>query len=251
MENLNCLLANWHAPAQVNALTTLRTPGVSKYPFDQNNLALHVNDDKIHVQLNRNQLKSNCGFSQEPVWLNQMHTNRCILAEEETERDADAAVTRQKDLPLAILTADCLPILLCNQAGDEIAAIHAGWRGLGNQVIENTINKMDSHPSELLAWIGPSICPTCFQVGEEVLQYFQENDYGFSQETFIKKGNHWYANLQILAEEILQYLGIKKVYQSNACTFEKESSFYSYRRNSRTGRMVTLIWINSQLPENS
>lgn len=246
MENLNHITANWHAPAQINAITTYRTLGFSTTPFEQNNLALHVGDDANRVELNRNQLKKAYQLLKEPIWLNQVHSNYCVLVDQENNRTADAAITRQTDLPLAILTADCLPILLCNHSGNEIAAIHAGWKGLGNGVIENTLSKMLSEPAKLLAWIGPGICQNCFEVGEEVFQYYQESNYTFSRETFLRKKNRWHANLAKLAEEILHHWGVKAVFQSQACTFEQENCFYSYRRNAQTGRMATLIWINSQ-----
>ncbi|KTC78353.1 peptidoglycan editing factor PgeF [Legionella brunensis] len=239
------LYANWPAPSNVSGLTTLRHSGFSKPPFDKNNLALHVGDDSGDVLLNRQQLKTELELTKEPAWLEQIHSTLCVLVEEEANRTADAAITRTPRQPLAILTADCLPILLCNQEGNEIAAIHAGWRGLVNGIVENTLNKMQSPPTQLMAWIGPAICQSCFEVGEEVLQAY-ENRYPLSSKDFYRKGEKWHGNLPKLAEHILNNSGISAVFQSNVCTFEQNNDFYSYRRTSQTGRMATLIWFNEK-----
>lgn len=239
------LYANWPAPSTVSALTTMRTSGFSKAPFDANNLGLHVGDDEISVSANRQALKSSLELPSEPEWLEQIHSNLCVLVEEEKNRTADAAITRSPQHTLAIMTADCLPILLCNQQGTEIAAVHAGWRGLVNGVVENTVSKMLSKPAELLAWIGPGICQSCYEVGDEVLQAYQDR-YPFATSSFLlNEKKKWQVNLPQLAEKILHNLGVFSVFQSNICTFEQKNEFYSYRRESQTGRMATLIWFNT------
>ena len=172
MTNLH---ANWPAPKNITALTTTRNSGASLGPYTNNNLALHVGDSEEHVLTNRAALRTNLKLPAEPIWLNQTHTNICVRIEEEILRDADAAVTSSATHPLAIMTADCLPIVLCNQEGTEIAAIHAGWRGLLNGIIENTLNKMHADPNTLMAWTGPSICKNCFKVGQEVPDAFLQN----------------------------------------------------------------------------
>ncbi|WED44092.1 peptidoglycan editing factor PgeF [Legionella cardiaca] len=239
------LYANWKAPANIHGLTTSRCEGFSQPPYDKNNLALHVGDSIADVSLNRQQLSTELGLSMEPAWLEQIHSNLCVCVDEEPNRTADAAITRNPGQPLAILTADCLPILLCNQEGNEIAAIHAGWRGLVNGIVENTISKMQSSPSQLMAWIGPAICQSCFEVGDEVLQIY-ESRYTFSPQDFRRKGEKWHANLPKLAERVLNNADVLAVYQSNACTFEQNNKFYSYRRQPQTGRMATLIWFNEK-----
>lgn len=240
------LIANWHAPANISAITTSRLHGRSIAPFDSNNMGLHVGDNPEHVLLNRQQLKSALSLSHEPVWLEQIHSNHCIVAEEDTNRTADAAITRSDRYPLVIMTADCLPIVLCNQAGTEIAAIHAGWRGLLNGVIENTLNKLQSCPSTVLAWIGPAICGTCYQTGHDVRAAFIER-YPFAHECFYMQNERWYANLAKLAQLVLKNAMIAAIYQSNVCTFEQENRFYSYRKQAQTGRIATLIWFNKPL----
>jgi YfiH family protein len=218
--------------------------GYSVSPYDQNNLALHVGDHQELVQANRKALIQNLSLPGEPAWLEQTHSTKCVTIESCADRCADAAVTRCKDFPLVIVTADCLPIVLCDRDGTEIAAIHAGWRGLVNGVIENTLAQMHNTPESLMAWIGPGICGTCYEVGKEVKQTFTEH-YPFTMDTFSDHGSRYYADLPKMAELILNAQGISNVFQANACTFELKEKFYSYRRGALTGRMATLIWFNN------
>lgn len=234
--------ANWNAPSHIHALTTSRIGGESGAPYNYNNLAFHVGDDEQNVAANRAALITALSLSNEPVWLEQTHTNVCVVAEEEPNRKVDAVITRTKELPLAIMTADCLPIVLCNKAGTEIAAIHAGWRGLVNGIVENTLAKMHSAPEALIAWVGPSICHKCYEIGIEVQQAYI-NKYPYTAPTFHNTGSTRYANLPKIAELILNAQGISTVFQSAACTFELTNKLYSYRREAQTGRMATLIWI--------
>lgn len=237
--------ANWTAPSHIRALTTSRIGGESSPPYDHNNLAFHVGDDEHKVAANRAALMASLSLSCEPVWLEQTHTNDCVVVEEEANRTVDAAITRTKGLPLAIMTADCLPIVLCDKAGTEIAAIHAGWRGLVNGIVENTLGKMHSRPDSLVAWVGPSICHKCYEIGNEVQQAYTSK-YPYTAPTFHNNGSHMYANLPKMAELILNAQGISTVFQSAACTFELKKELYSYRRESQTGRMATLIWIQDK-----
>lgn len=241
MTAVNKFDANWHVPSNVKAFTTLRYAGFSSYPFHENNLATHVGDKITDVHLNREQLSLAFHLPKTPAWLEQTHSNCCITLEETDTRTADASVTRLADQPLALLTADCLPILLCNTQGNEIAAIHAGWRGLVDGVIENTVERMHSPLNTIIAWIGPAICHSCFEVGEELWLLYQKK-YPFALKGFYQKEKKWHANLALLAEYILHNLGILNVFQSNACTFEQKNNFYSYRRETQTGRMATIIW---------
>lgn len=246
MKILPNLIANWPAPKNVNALTTTRDFGFSKFPYHLNNLGLHVGDNEKDVLANRQELRSSLGLGKEPEWLDQTHSNSCIIVEEDANRTADAAITRSTAHILAILTADCLPILLANKQGTEIAAIHSGWRGLVNGVIENTLAKMNSAPEQLMAWLGPAICQSCYEVGHEVYEIFT-SQYSFATQGFRPKEEKWLAGLSQLAELILNSLGIVAVYPSQKCTFEQNKEFYSYRRASQTGRMATLIWLNEKL----
>ena len=241
-------LANWPAPKNITALSTTRYSGFSQPPYDLNNLGLHVGDNETHVLQNRQQLVELLQLPCEPVWLEQTHSTTCVIAEKDANRNADAAISHSDLHPLIILTADCLPITLCNVQGTEIAAIHAGWRGLFNGIVENTIEKMNSNVSDLLAWIGPAICHKCYEVGEEVYLAFTTK-YPLSKTAFEPRNGKWLANLPKIAEIVLNSKGIKAVYQSGLCTFELKNEFYSYRRESQTGRIGTLIWFNDQNQE--
>jgi len=238
-------VANWPAPSNITALSTTRLGGLSELPFDSNNLGFHVGDNPLHVQNNRQQLIKALNLPNEPIWLNQTHSTSCVIAEQDIGRDADAAITRSAKHPLVILTADCLPITLCSKQGSEIAAIHAGWKGLFNGVVENTLAKMESKTLDILAWIGPAICPKCYEVGPDVYNSFTTK-YPKSKIAFQPSNNRWLANLPKIAEVVLNSLGINAVYQSNFCTFELKNEFYSYRRSAQTGRIGTLIWFNEQ-----
>lgn len=236
-------LANWPAPKNISALSTTRLSGFSLSPYDSNNLAQHVGDDPELVQKNRRQLVDSLQLPGEPLWLNQTHSTRSIIAETETSRDADAAITGSPSHPLVILTADCLPITLCSFVGDEIAAIHAGWRGLFDGIVENTLNKMQNKPYQIMAWIGPAICGACYEVGQEVYHAFT-NKYSDTEMAFKPKQGKWLADLPKIAEIILKLQGIKAVYPSGLCTYELKNELFSYRRQSQTGRIATLIWFN-------
>lgn len=240
-------LANWPAPKNITALSTTRSPGFSLPPYDSNNLALHVGDNPDLVMKNRQKFKELLSLPDEPVWLEQTHSTVCIIAENEENRNADAAITRSQKHPLVILTADCLPITLCSTNGDEIAAIHAGWRGLFNGIVENTVNKMTNRVSDLMAWIGPAICQKCYEIGDEVYEAFTSK-YPLSIKSFQPHGSKWLADLPQIAEIVLNSQGINAVYQSELCTFELKNEFYSYRRQPQTGRIGTFIWFNVQQP---
>lgn len=237
--------ANWTAPKNITALSTTRLTGFSKEPYNENNLALHVGDNPHLVEKNRDQLIEVLGLPGEPVWLEQTHSTHCIIAEKDSHREADAAITRSHHHPLVILTADCLPITVCNRQGTEIAAIHAGWRGLHHGIIENTLNNMTSQNSDLIAWIGPSICQQCYEVGNEVYESFVSDDPDLNV-AFKPMNNKWLANLPRIAEKKLLDHGLNSVFQSDLCTFELKNDFFSYRRASQTGRIGTLIWFNDQ-----
>jgi len=192
-------LANWPAPENITALSTTRYSGYSQAPYDSNNLGIYVGDDERHVLQNRQQLVESLQLPGEPQWLQQTHSTRCVVVENETNRDADAAITRSPLHPLVILTADCLPITLCNVQGNEIAAIHAGWRGLYQGIVESSLARMNSKACDLMAWIGPAICQNCYEVGEEVYQAFTSK-YPSAKAAFKPVNAKWLANLPQIAE---------------------------------------------------
>lgn len=238
---MHYITAGWSAPVNIGALTTTRLGGSSALNYHSNNLALHVGDSQDAVLGNRNKLVKTLSLPQQPQWLTQTHSNQCIVVENEVDRCADAAVTRQSDCVLAVMTADCLPILLCDEKGTEIAAIHAGWRGLAAGIIENTLKKMNNKPGALLAWTGPAICKNCFETGDDVRQAFQAQ-YSYASLAFHSDKTKQFMDLPGMAELILKAHGVDAVYHSGFCTFERHQTFYSYRRQAQTGRIATLIW---------
>jgi polyphenol oxidase len=234
--------ANWPAPNTIRAGTTTILHGHSQGTYAANNLALHVEDIAEHVHCNREQLQRTLNLPGEPAWLNQTHSTKVVVVENETQRNADASITRSKTIPLVILTADCLPIVLCDRAGTEIAAIHAGWRGLYDGIIQETVHKMQTSAEHLIAWIGPAICQRCYETSVEVKDKFLEK-YPFLEHCFSNR----HANLPAMAEKILKQHGVSGVYHSNHCTFEEKNLYYSYRRVQQTGRMGTFIWFRDGL----
>lgn len=219
--------ARWPAPSHIGALTTTRTNNKNRYTGEQLKLGLSLPSDPFEIKL--------------------VHGNQCITVEHHVAvpPEADAIVTRHRSIPLAITTADCLPILICNQAGTEIAAIHAGWRGLVQGIVENTLKAMKSNPEQCLAWIGPGICQDCFEIGDEVHEAYTKA-YPYSAAAFSKR-ERYHANLPQIATMILNRQGVKQVFPSGACTFEDQKQFYSYRRQPQTGRMTTIIWFKDRI----
>lgn len=238
---------DWPAPANVHAVTTTRHGGASQPPFDSFNLATHVGDDIQRVLANRRLLSDLLDLPAEPAWLDQVHGCDAVEAGRVREEcRADAVFSRQPGQVCAVLTADCLPILLCNRAGTEVAAVHAGWRGLAGGVIESVLAGLRSGPAEIIAWLGPAIGPRAFEVGEEVRQAFLEQPCHQPQaEQAFKPGRagRWQADLYQLARQRLAAQGVTGIYGGSRCTFTESGMFYSYRRDGVTGRMASLIWI--------
>ena len=239
---------NWPLQDKVNAFTTTRNGGVSSAPFDSFNLAMHVHDDAADVQANRQQLQKYLSDQVQIKWLKQVHGNHVVnasaIAADEVE--ADAAFTTDEHIACAVLTADCLPILISDKNGECIAAVHAGWRGVINGVITNTISAMSSHVKPSYAWLGPAIGPSVFEVGEDVCDAYNQTDFAF-KDCFIEKNTHpkktgkWNLNIYQAAKVVLNAADISNVYGGEYCTFNDSDQFYSYRRNAVTGRMATII----------
>ncbi|MBK8162747.1 MAG: peptidoglycan editing factor PgeF [Gammaproteobacteria bacterium] len=232
---------DWPAPAGVRALTSLRGGGVSRGTYAGLNLALHVGDDPEAVRENRDRLLRAAGVPVEPCWLEQVHGTNVIDADDwQPGVQADAAVARYPDLVCAVLTADCLPVLLCARDGSAVAAIHAGWRGLAAGVIEATAGELGD--GGYIAWLGPAIGPQSFEVGDEVRAAFLAADAGAAAAFRPSPAGRWLADLCQLARRRLQTVGITEVYGGGECTHRDAVRFYSYRRDGETGRMASLIW---------
>lgn len=234
------LRPQWPAPAGVQAFASFRTGGVSEGGFASLNLGAHVGDDPGHVAENRRRLERGLGLPAQPLWLNQVHGCRIIGGAEPGDRDADGSWTNQPGVVCAVMTADCLPVLLCDVTGRKIAAVHAGWRGLAAGVLEAAVAALQ--PAELMAWLGPAIGPEAFEVGPEVREAFIQR-HGCLAEAFRPgTGDRWLADIYLLARLILEGRGIGRVYGGGLCTASDPGRFFSHRRDGRTGRMATLIW---------
>ncbi len=236
--------ANWAAPARVHALQTLRSGGVSEPPFDTLNLATHVGDSAQAVAENRRRLRAELALPADPVWLRQVHGTRVVrLPEVQDEPEADAAWTTQPGVVCAVLTADCLPVLLCADDGSVVAAAHAGWRGLAAGVLEATVAALPLPASRLQAWLGAAISPRAFEVGPEVRATFVADAPALAAAFTPGAGDRWYADLYALARGRLRRAGIGAIHGGSACTHSDAQHYFSYRRDGRSGRMATLIWI--------
>jgi YfiH family protein len=253
------LFADWPAPDNVRAFTTLRSgPGVSSALFDRFNLGMNSGDALAAVAENRRRLIEIAELPAEPFWLQQVHGIAVadvdlLLAggkkmahpdagQPGNAMTADASRTSRINTVLAILTADCLPVLFCNAQGTEIAAAHAGWRGLSAGVLEATVGKMRSPPENLLAWLGPAAGPQAYEIGEEVRAAFAAHDAQAESAFVPTRQGHWRMDLYALARQRLAEAGVTRVYGGGFCTISDPQRFYSHRRDRRTGRMASLIW---------
>jgi len=237
-------IPDWPAPSHVKSFITTRQGGVSKVPYDSLNLAGHVGDDPMAVAHNRRLLKEALQLPADPFWLNQVHG--CQVVDSATalpDCTADAVVSERPGDVCAVLTADCLPLLLTDRDGSQVCAVHAGWRGLAAGVIESAVSRMRAQRRDLLVWLGPAIGPDVFEVGGEVRQAFvaqtSEDAEAFRQ----RDSQHWLADIYTLARLRLQRLGVGYIGGGDYCTLSQTALFYSYRREGVTGRMASLIWL--------
>ena len=244
---------DWPAPAGVRAATTTRQGGVSQPPFDSFNLGGHVGDAPAAVAANRQQLRESLSLPGEPYWLNQIHGTAVANLDggpdplSKALPEADASITTTPNTVCAVLTADCLPVLFCDQAGTQVAAAHSGWRGLAAGVLEATVASFAAPAEQIMVWFGPAIGPQTFEVGDEVRQAFVEFDPAAAEafvavqpETSEKK---WLADVYQLARQRLAAVGVKNIYGGGRCTFTEADDFYSFRRDGKTGRVGSLVWV--------
>ncbi|MCW2488589.1 polyphenol oxidase [Candidatus Symbiopectobacterium sp. NZEC127] len=238
------ILPDWPAPQSVRACSTTRRGGVSQTPYDSLNLGAHVGDRPEAVLANRQRLVTLADLPAMPQWLNQVHGTQVVSLSSSTSGvlTADAAYTNQPGLVCAVMTADCLPVLFCSDSGDEVAAAHAGWRGLCSGVLEATLHHFRAPTSSVMAWLGPAIGPQAFEVGPEVRDAFIEQ-HPAAADAFIAKDNKFIADIYQLARLRLQAQGVTKIFGGDACTVTQADKFFSYRRDGTTGRMASLIWL--------
>ncbi len=240
---IEAIVPEWPAPPGVAALATTRRGGVSRDGFASLNLGDHVGDDPAAVAANRALLRRQ--LPADPVWLTQVHGNRCVHAEEARSGvEADACVAHAPGLVCAVMTADCLPVLLCDRDGSAVGVAHAGWRGLAAGVIESTVEALDRPADRLLAWLGPAIGPASFEVGDEVRAAFVTADPAAAEAFVARSRGKWLCDIYRLARQRLAACGVMSVGGGGFCTVAERERFFSYRRDGRTGRMATLVWLN-------
>jgi len=240
---LALLQPEWPAPGNVRAASSTRGGGVSQGSFASLNLGARTADDPQAVARNRALLAEALALPAEPAWLRQVHGRRVLPASRHAEAPADASYSHRPREVCVVLTADCLPVLFCDRVGSVVAAAHAGWRGLAAGVLEATIDALGVAPETLLAWIGPGIGATTFEVGEEVRAAFLAVDPAAGQCFAPSPRGRWLADLPGLARRRLGAVGLHAVYGGQWCTYSDPERFYSHRRQSDTGRMASLIWL--------
>ncbi|AXY01842.1 peptidoglycan editing factor PgeF [Vibrio alfacsensis] len=240
---MKAIVPNWSAPKHVKAFSSTRVGGFSSGPYKGLNLGAHVGDDLSIVEKNRDGLVQQANMPTAPIWLNQTHSTVVAQVNAPTQRvlDADGVFTSSSYVVCSAMTADCLPVLLTNVQGTQVAAVHAGWRGLANGIVENAL---DLFSGNVMAWLGPAIGPHAFEVGEDVLQAFVDVD-SQAHQAFTSRGveSKWLADMSKLATQRLNKAGVTQVFDSGLCTFQNREDFYSYRRDGVTGRQATFIWI--------
>lgn len=237
------LTPKWPVPGQVRAISTSREGGVSTGPYSSMNLGDHVHDDPVAVAENRHRLAEMLALPAEPLWMTQVHGVEVLGAEGEC---ADARIVGRPGQVAVVMTADCLPVLFCDRQGREVAAAHAGWRGLVAGILEKTVARMQAESEDILAWLGPAIGPTAFEVGDEVRQAFLDHDPQAQAAFFPSPQGRWLADIFLLARQRLASAGIIQVYGGGMCTYSDAERFYSFRRDGATGRMASLIWISGE-----
>jgi YfiH family protein len=253
------IFPNWPQPAIVRAFFTIRHGGVSvnTAQADLASLNLGRSSGDLPDAIDENRRRLVALLPRAPKWLNQVHGCRVVMAGDIIDLvdavEADAMVTDQPNIPCAIMVADCLPVLFCDDGGRHVAAAHAGWRGLAAGVLENTVAAMAVAPDNIMAWLGPAIGPSAFEVGKDVYEVFVSRD-SAAAACFLPRGeghpDKFMADIYALARLSLTRAGVTRIYGGNFCTASEPSRFFSYRRAGmvglRTGRMAGVIWIERQ-----
>nr|WP_287860879.1 purine nucleoside phosphorylase YfiH [Klebsiella sp.] len=238
------IVPQWAAPEGVVACSSTRIGGVSQSPYYSLNLGAHCGDNLQHVEENRRRMFAAGSLPSYPVWLEQVHGTAVLKLDGgpyESKR-ADASYCNVPGTVCAVMTADCLPVLFCNRAGTEVAAAHAGWRGLCEGVLEETVSCFADRAENIMAWLGPAIGPEAFEVGAEVREAFMEKDVQ-AESAFRPTGEKYLANIYQLARQRLANAGVELVFGGDRCTLSEKDDFFSYRRDKTTGRMASFIWL--------
>ena len=239
------IVPDWPAPARVRALITTRSGGVSVGPYASFNVGELTDDAKSAVSENKHRLDALLPAT--PRWLRQVHGNRVVDADAVSETiEADASYTRKADTVCAVKIADCMPVLICDRKGQAVGIAHAGWRGLSQGVVENTVRALASDPAHLLAYLGPAIGPDAFEVGDDVFDAFCRNDPAAKSGFRPLRPGKWLADLFALGRQRLERIGVRAVFGGGMCTYADPARFFSHRRDRVTGRMAALIWMESR-----
>ncbi len=231
----------WDAPDNIGCCYTTRIGGYSKNKFSHSNLSYDVGDSRVNVRKNREELKKSLNLEYEPVWMKQIHSSY-IRKVTESSKDlvSDSCYTSTIGLACAVLSADCLPILLCNSSGSKVGVIHTGWRGLANGIIPKFITRFSKNPKDVICWIGPSISPDNYLVREDVYKKLIK----ISSKIFTKHDTErWNLDLKLAAKMLLKSKGVNKIFTDDMCTYQNSNLYYSYRGENNTGRIASLIWI--------
>ena len=248
---LGWLAADWPAPAHIHAGTTLRSGGFSKPPYDQLNLGTHVNDEQDCVLANRERLIRDLKLPTEPVWLNQEHGNNIVQIDSQVDSDltdkvADGSYSKVANKVCVVMTADCLPLLMCDDEGTQVAAIHIGWQGFSKDIITTAIEKFTCPNEEIMAWLGPCISANHYEI-DATVYHAARKVFADTAECFTETGvGHWLMDLKQLVSKQLTTLQVGHISTSPYCTYSEQTRFFSHRRNGTTGRMASLIWMDSQ-----
>lgn len=235
---LELIHADWHPIPGVRAFATTRAGGVSEGCWAGLNLGGHVGDDPHHVAENRARLRAKAGLPAEPLWLDQVHGTVVADDAAPVETTADARYTDQPGRVCAVLSADCLPLLLASAAGDEVAAVHAGWRGLASGIVERAVARFRAPPQRLRAWLGPAIGPDAYRVGAELRAHFP----AVAQSAFVEREHGLCLDLYTAARALLAAAGVKAMHGGGWCTAGDRNRFFSHRRDGVTGRIGSFIW---------
>ena len=254
-EGIVLIEPQWPAPDSVRAAVTTRRGGMSTGCWQGLNLGTHVGDEHTAVVANRQTIRESLSLPSEPIWLNQVHGTQVVEVTAETDHlpTADASISRHAGTVCAVMTADCLPLLLCDQQGKEWAAVHCGWRGLCDGLVQKAVSRFKAAPEQLLAWMGPAIGQASFQVGQEVRDAFTAAAPSLAisdklSQAFIEDSSapdRYLADLYSITHTLLNAANVTAVYGGGFDTYTDAERFYSYRRDGQTGRFATLIWARS------
>ena len=244
VNKINIIEPDWRGLSDIFAGTTTRLHGFSEGSFSELNIAMHVGDSDLAVSKNREKLKKDLNLPDHPAWLNQKHGTDIIIEPDKLNYpEGDASISFEPGKICTVMTADCLPVLATNKSQNVVAAIHAGWRGLSEGVIEKTLLSMKCNPEDIIVWLGPAISQEAFEVGDEVREIFIDSDKDAKNCFKMNEYNRWQADIYGLAKIRLKNTGVSLIYGGEYCTFNDDELFFSYRRENICGRMASMIYI--------